>query len=167
MKFLKPYQKQPRTYSPSGEAIVEQFELEIDPVTKAEKLVKIGEVNNYELIQSYRNEANLKFLLDKLTRQGENPLDQSQDDFNINEIPLNDYTDLPDNLTEAQDVRNRLERAWYKLPLSTKLMFGNKFDNYMTGKIDKAWAKDYELQELKKKGKEDEELIKENKGAND
>lgn len=163
IKILKPYQKRETTYSPAGSGDYALHELEIDPVTKQETLKQVGMQDNYALIQSYKSEANLTNILERLTRTGE-----SLDSF-VDSGETIDYTQMPDSIVSAQKIKNSIYRKWLSFTKEQQEQWKG-FEGFVNGDFSPEYVSKLKIEALQKelkKGKNDKGNVKKDKESGD
>lgn len=161
IKILKPYQTRETTYSPHGSGDYAIYELEIDPVTKQETLKQVGSQDNYALIQSYKSEANLTNILERLTRNGESL------DSVVDSGETIDYTKMPDSIVSAQKVKNSIYRKWLSFTKEQQEQWKG-FDGFVNGEFNPEYVSKLKIKALEKelkKGKDDERDVKKDKAS--
>lgn len=112
---------------------------EYDPTYHIERkdgraqLVKDGQTNRYEKIQSYKEECMIENILAKAT------VDPTI--LNQRKGMYGDFTKMPKTLMEAQNMTLRINAEFMKLPADVRSKFGNSLDNYINSYGSTEWAK--------------------------
>lgn len=81
-------------------------------------LEKVGEVRTYDLIQSYKQETDINYLVARYTAGDTSVLAKVQGLYA-------DISDAPESLIEAQDRIKQSERIFFSLPDDVKKTVGN------------------------------------------
>lgn len=109
--------------TPCGTRFLNTYQEEISK--KGNKsLVKIGETNVYEMIQSDAESCKIENILHAVAMGDLSALQQR-------EATYCDATTMPKNLMEAQNLVIRLKDEFYKMPLEVRKEFGNNPDQYV------------------------------------
>lgn len=109
--------------TPAGTRYINTYQEEIDKKGKL-KLVKSGETNVYEIIQSHAEECKIENILHAVAMGDLNALNQR-------EATYCDATTLPKNLMEAQNLVLRMKDEFYKMPLEVRKEFDNSPEKYV------------------------------------
>lgn len=106
--FYSLLSKRPRKYAPAGSRLADDFEIQIDE--RGHKvLVKVGEHDIYEEIQSYLEETKIENILARAVAG-------DPDALNVRQGQYADITQFPTNLAEAQKTILKLGSEFEKLP---------------------------------------------------
>lgn len=137
-KIYKPYEKQKTYFSPTGHNVVNIYELSSD-INGHDILVKVGEKDNYEYIQSFAEESDINKIIKKL--------DHDPYKIEIEEIGITDISKMPENIGELNKLRKKIQKNWKEMKDEDKEIFGN-FENYMKGNIDNNYIYKKEKEKL-------------------
>lgn len=94
-------------------------------------LEKVGEVDTYEKIQSYKDECDVMAILSRYAAGDESVL--AKPGWYI------DTSKLPKTYTEYMNLMNEKREEFNKLPLSVRQAFGMNFENWMATAGEKEW----------------------------
>lgn len=123
MKFSTYYGEHPVVYSEPGTPIKEEYQLR---VTKdGEDLVKVGESNFYDYIQSHKDSVDIHKILERCALM---------DDYSIlNRMPAKfmDVTEMPKNLAEAYAAVKDAETFFERMPVEIKQKYDNDFTQFL------------------------------------
>ena len=96
-------------------------------------LEKVGEVDTYEKIQSYRDECDVMAILSRYAAGDETAL--AAPSWYI------DTSKLPSTYTEYMNMMNEQREKFDQLPLSIRNRFNNNFNEYMATAGEESWLK--------------------------
>ena len=108
----------------SGSKYLNKYQEEINEKGKL-VLVKIGETNVDEIIQSHAEEVKIENILHQVAMGDLSALQQR-------EATYVDTTTMPKNLMEAQNLVIRLKDEFYNMPLEVRKEFGNDPEIYVS-----------------------------------
>jgi hypothetical protein len=94
-------------------------------------LEKVGEVDTYEKIQSYKDECDVMAILSRYAAGDESVL--AKPGWYI------DTSRLPKTYTEYMNMMNEKREEFNQLPLSIRQAFGMNFENWMATAGEKEW----------------------------
>ena len=94
-------------------------------------LEKVGEVDTYEKIQSYKDECDVMAILSRYAAGDESVL--AKPGWYI------DTSRLPQTYTEYMNLMNEKREEFNQLPLSIRQAFGMNFENWMATAGEKEW----------------------------
>lgn len=94
-------------------------------------LEKVGEVDTYEKIQSYKDECDVMAILSRYAAGDESVL--AKPGWYI------DTSKLPQTYTEYMNLMNEKREQFNQLPLSVRQAFGMNFENWMATAGEKEW----------------------------
>lgn len=94
-------------------------------------LEKVGEVDTYEKIQSYKDECDVMAILSRYAAGDESVL--AKPGWYI------DTTKLPATYTEYMNMMNEKREEFNQLPLSIRQAFGMNFENWIATAGEKEW----------------------------
>lgn len=94
-------------------------------------LEKVGEVDTYEKIQSYKDECDVMAILSRYAAGDESVL--AKPGWYI------DTSRLPQTYTEYMNMMNEKREEFNQLPLSIRQAFGMNFENWMATAGEKEW----------------------------
>lgn len=94
-------------------------------------LEKVGEVDTYEKIQSYKDECDVMAILSRYAAGDESVL--TKPGWYI------DTTKLPATYTEYMNIMNEKREEFNQLPLSIRQAFGMNFESWMATAGEKEW----------------------------
>lgn len=94
-------------------------------------LEKVGEVDTYEKIQSYKDECDVMAILSKYAAGDESAL--AKPGWYI------DTSKLPQTYTEYMNMMNEKREQFNQLPLNIRQAFGMNFENWMATAGEKEW----------------------------
>lgn len=133
ISFVTMYGEKPDHETPTGNGM--QNEYGYDMNSKGQKvLVKTGEKNLYEEIQSYLEETKIENVL-KRVAVGD------MSDFRPQGI-YQDVTEIPNNLIEARREMLKLENMWNKLPNETKAKYDFSVETFIAEAGKESWLVD-------------------------
>lgn len=134
VRIYKPYEeeKPPAPFNNPGSMIQEQYKERYDERGVA-YLEKVGEVNIYEKIQSYRDECDIMSILSRYAAGDETVL--ATPGWYI------DTSKLPSNYTEYMNMMNEQREKFEKLPLNIRAAFGMSFEKWAATAGDESWMK--------------------------
>lgn len=118
---------------PGSGGIEPEYDYDVDSKGR-KKLVKIGEKNLYEEIQSYAESCKIENIL-KRVASGD------MTDFRPDGIYA-DSTNIPTNLNDAQKEMMKLQRYWNMQPMEIKNKYNNSVDEFIAAVGSKAWMTD-------------------------
>lgn len=96
-------------------------------------LEKVGEVDTYEKIQSYRDECDVMAILSRYAAGDETAL--AAPGWYI------DTSKLPNTYTEYMNMMNEQREKFDQLPLSIRNKFNNNFNEYMATAGEESWLR--------------------------
>lgn len=94
-------------------------------------LEKVGEVDTYEKIQSYKDECDVMAILSRYAAGDESVL--AKQGWYI------DTSKLPETYTEYMNLMNEKREEFNQLPLSIRQAFGMNFESWMATAGEKEW----------------------------
>lgn len=94
-------------------------------------LEKVGEVDTYEKIQSYKDECDVMAILSRYAAGDESVL--AKPGWYI------DTSKLPQTYTEYMNMMNEKREQFNQLPLNVRQAFGMNFENWMATAGEKEW----------------------------
>nr|DAM15700.1 MAG TPA: Scaffold protein [Microviridae sp.] len=94
-------------------------------------LEKVGEVDTYEKIQSYKDECDVMAILSRYAAGDESVL--AKPGWYI------DTSKLPQTYTEYMNMMNEKKEQFNQLPLNIRQAFGMNFENWMATAGEKEW----------------------------
>lgn len=94
-------------------------------------LEKVGEVDTYEKIQSYKDECDIMAILSRYAAGDESVL--AKPGWYI------DTSKLPKTYTEYMNLINEKQEEFNQLPLSIRQAFGMNFESWMATAGEKEW----------------------------
>lgn len=94
-------------------------------------LEKVGEVDTYEKIQSYKDECDVMAILSRYAAGDESVL--AKPGWYI------DTSKLPQTYTEYMNMMNEKREQFNQLPLNIRQAFGMNFENWMATAGEKEW----------------------------
>lgn len=94
-------------------------------------LEKVGEVDTYEKIQSYKDECDVMAILSRYAAGDESVL--AKPGWYI------DTSKLPQTYTEYMNMMNEKKEQFNKLPLNVRQAFGMNFENWMATAGEQEW----------------------------
>ena len=123
MRFATPFSKRERYYSDPGSHYRNEYEITIDK--KGHKsLHKTGEVDQWEEIQSYKEECDIGNIIARAAAGDLNALNQRKGIYA-------DITNTPRDLAEAQNNIIKLNNEFYKLPVEIREKFDNSKERFV------------------------------------
>lgn len=156
MEFYSRSKLPPKPYAPSGEQIVPTYGLKINKDGKQE-LVKNGQTNVYEKIQASREASLIYNVIERYQNGDIEALNQMQGQFG-------DFTEMPENLAEAQQMIINAEEAFNKMPTEFRKEFNHNPMEFMAGlvngKVEEILNKNKKVEEQPKQ-KTGEEILNE------
>lgn len=130
--FLSLLSKRERHFAPAGSRMADDFEVQIDE--RGHKvLVKVGEHDIYEEIQSYLEETKIENILARAAGGDVEALNQRQGIYA-------DITEFPSNLAEAQKTILRLGSEFEKLPNDIREKFDFSKEKFIQTFGSDEWA---------------------------
>lgn len=130
--FKKPYEQRNRIESEAGTKMRNTYGFELSKRGKKE-LVITGEVNDWEEIQSYRDEVDISVILSKVATGELKP--------HVDGIYA-DVSNIPNNIHEAREAMIKIENMWNKLPMDVKAKYDNDIELYIERAGSDAWLID-------------------------
>lgn len=115
----------PKEKTPEGTRFINNYQEEIDKKTGKLHLVKTGETNVYEMIQSNAEDCKIENILKRAAMGDLAALNQR-------EATYVDATTLPKNLMEAQNLALRMKDEFYKMPVEVRKEFDNSPEKYVS-----------------------------------
>lgn len=132
MKIFKPYEKEkPESKCNCCGNVMEPEYRERYDEKGHPYLVKVGEVNTYEKIQSYRDECDVMAILSRYAAGDESAL--ATPGYYI------DTTKLPKTYTEYLNMMNEQREKFDELPLEIRQRFGMNFQNWAATAGEQEW----------------------------
>lgn len=132
-RFRSAYSGSIRVNAPVGSPMQDEYGYEIN--SKGQKvLVKTGERNLYEEIQSYAEECKIENILKRVAIG-------DMSDFRPDGI-YQDISEIPNNLIEARQEMQKLENLWNKLDIDTKRKYNFDVNEFMAQAGKEAWLID-------------------------
>lgn len=130
--FISLLTKRERHFSPAGSRMADDFEVQIDE--RGHKvLLKVGEHNIYEEIQSYLEETKIENILARAAAGDLEVLNQRQGLYA-------DITEFPSNLAEAQKTILKLGSEFEKLPNEIRHKFDFSKEKFIQTFGSEEWA---------------------------
>lgn len=123
-KFPTLWTDHKRIHVSSGNRMKDEMQLRV--VDGYEKLVKVGESDLYEEIQSHRDSVDINKILERCLNTG---------DFSVlNVMPSRfmDTTSMPKTLAEAHSMIKDAENYFNKLPVEIKNQYNNSFVEFVS-----------------------------------
>lgn len=135
-------------YTPHGKKIQPEYTMGIEKGKK--KLIKTGTTNIYEKIQQFKDECDIKNILNRI----------ANGDYSMlrNGGQYGDFSNLPKSLNELQAFNKEAEMNFMKLPKEVRNEFDNDYGTFCY-EIEKGTAKS----KLNKYFKVEENKVEENK----
>lgn len=130
--FISLLTKRERHYAPSGSRMADDFEIQIDE-RGHKKLVKTGEHDIYEEIQSYLEETKIENILARAAAGDIDALNQRQGTYA-------DIADFPQTLGEAQKTILKLGKEFEKLPNEIREKFDFSKEKFVQEFGSPEWA---------------------------
>lgn len=132
MKIFKPYEKEKPEARPNcaGNIIEPEYKERYDEKGHP-YLVKVGEVNTYEKIQSFREQCDVMAILSRFAAGDESAL--ATPGYYI------DTTKLPKTYTEYLNMMNEQREKFDQLPLEIRQKFGMNFQNWAATAGEADW----------------------------
>lgn len=124
MKFKTYYDKKEVIYTEPGSGMKDEYQLRV--TEDGENLVKIGESNLYEYIQSHKESVDIHKILERCALL---------DDYSIlNRMPARfmDVSEMPTTLAGAYAAIKDAEAFFDKMPLSVKQAYDNDFTEFLS-----------------------------------
>lgn len=126
-----------RKFSSSGEEFHPTYELQVDENGVTE-LKKIGKINTYEQIQSWKDSCDLKTILRRFANGDVNALSSK--------VPMfGDFSSVPSSLAEYHSQLLQAEEVFSKLPAEIRSEFNNSasqfFVSYGSPKFNTVFSK--------------------------
>lgn len=134
MKIFKPYEDEKPESKPNepGNIMEPQYKERYDENGKA-YLEKVGEVNTYEKIQSYRDECDVMSILSRYAAGDQTAL--ARPGYYI------DTSKLPQTYTEWLNLMNEKREQFDALPLEVKKAFDMSFETWAANAGEEEWLK--------------------------
>lgn len=134
VRIFKPYEdeKPPAPFNNPGNIMEPQYKERYDNKGVA-YLEKVGEVNVYEKIQSYRDECDIMSILSRYAAGDETVL--ATPGWYI------DTSKLPTSYTEYMNLMNEQREKFEKLPLNIRAAFGMSFEKWAATAGEESWMK--------------------------
>lgn len=132
MKIFKPYEKEKPEAKPNccGNVMEPEYRERYDEHGHP-YLEKVGEVNTYEKIQSYRDQCDVMAILSRYAAGDESAL--ATPGYYI------DTTKLPKTYTEYLNMMNEQREKFDQLPLEIRQKFGMNFQNWAATAGETEW----------------------------
>lgn len=131
--FRTAYTGRERNTTETGRPMADLYEHQID--NKGVKLlVKVGETNLYEKIQSHIEETNISNIIARVT-QGDTSM------LRANGVYA-DLTALPKNMLEARQAMQMMENVWKSLDNEIKKKYNFSVDEFIAASNTKEWLVD-------------------------
>lgn len=133
MKIFKPYEDEKPQSRPNnaGNTLEAEYRERYDEDGKP-YLEKVGEVNTYEKIQSYRDECDIMSILSRYAAGDASAL--ATPGYYI------DTTKLPKTYTEYLNMMNEQRDKFEQLPLEIREKFGHSFEQWAATAGEKEWC---------------------------
>lgn len=139
MKIWKPYEKKPIGTTENGKKTQTEYQWKYNN-NGTKELVKVGEKNIYDEIQTYKEDVDLVTIINRL-----GGIEQLQ------ALPAKgvyqDLTQMPRNLYEAVELQEQAHKSFDKLPTQIKEAFNNDPLQFMaqigTDKFKQVYEKFY------------------------
>lgn len=133
MKIFKPYEKEKPESRPNnaGNTLEAQYRERYDENGQP-YLEKVGEVNTYEKIQSYREECDVMSILSRYAAGDTAAL--ATPGYYI------DTTKLPKTYTEYLNMMSEQRDKFEQLPLEIREKFGHSFEQWAATAGEKEWC---------------------------
>lgn len=136
LMFKTAYGKRENLYTPSGTELENEYGYEINK--KGQKvLVKTGETNLHEKIQSYAEETKIENIM-RAAAAGDNS------HFMANGIYA-DIAEMPKTLIEAKQQIQKLENLWNEVPQEIKNKYNNDVEEFIGASDTNQWLEDMGL----------------------
>lgn len=134
VRIYKPYEdeKPPAPFNNPGNIMEPQYKERYDDRGVA-YLEKVGEVNIYEKIQSYRDECDVMSILSRYAAGDETVL--ATPGWYI------DTSKMPKSYTEYMNLMNEQREKFEKLPLNIRAAFGMSFEKWAATAGEESWMK--------------------------
>ena len=134
VRIFKPYEdeKPPAEFNNPGNIMEPQYKERYDERGVA-YLEKVGEVNVYEKIQSYRDECDVMSILSRYAAGDETVL--ATPGWYI------DTSKLPNTYTEYMNMMNEQREKFENLPLNIRAAFGMSFEKWAATAGEESWMK--------------------------
>lgn len=123
MKFVSMFSEKKIVYSEPGSRIKDEFQLRI--TENGKDLVKTGESNLYEYIQSHKDSVDIHKILERCALL---------DDYSIlNRMPAQfmDVTYMPKTLAEAYSAIKDAENFFERMPIEIKQSYDSDFTQFL------------------------------------
>jgi hypothetical protein len=134
VKIFKPYEEEKPEARPTEPGNIMEPEYKERYDEKGEPyLEKVGEVNTYEKIQSYRDECDVMAILSRYAAGDESVL--AMPGYYI------DTTKLPQTYTEYLNMMNEQREKFDALPLEVRAKFGMNFTTWAATAGEEEWLK--------------------------
>lgn len=130
--FISLLTKRERHFAPAGSRMADDFEIQIDEQGH-KKLVKVGEHDIYEEIQSYLEETKIENILARASAGDLDALNQRQGTYA-------DIADFPQTLGEAQKAILKLGTEFEKLPNEIREKFDFSKEKFIQEFGSPEWA---------------------------
>lgn len=134
IKIFKPYEKEKpvRKDNCAGSITENQYAERYDERGVA-YLEKVGEINTYEKIQSYKDECDVMSILSRYAAGDETVL--------ANPGWYIDTSKMPATYTEYLNMMNEQREKFETLPLEIRQKFNNNFNEYMATAGEESWLR--------------------------
>lgn len=134
VRIFKPYEdeKPHASFNDPGNIMEPQYKERYNEQGVA-YLEKIGEVNTYEKIQSYRDECDIMSILSRYAAGDQTVL--ATPGWYI------DTSKLPSSYTEFMNLMNEQREKFESLPLNIRAAFGMSFEKWAASAGDESWMK--------------------------
>lgn len=137
--FKTAYSEKERVIAPAGSEIEDIYEYQIDNKGR-KKLVKTGEKNIYEEIQSHLESTKIENVLARVAVG-------DYSDFRPDGIYA-DVSEIPNNLVQAKQEMQKIENLWNTLPNDVKSKYNFDVNQFMAEAGTEAWMIDAGLLNL-------------------
>lgn len=126
--------------SPTGDNVRFSYRWEIDTATGEKRLVKDGETNISEEINSYLEETKIENIV---RRAAFDPSVLERFGFHEDDLrgDVVDVTLMPGTLAEAQNQMIQLEQMFHKLPPEKRALFDNDYTKFINAYGSEPWMK--------------------------
>lgn len=138
-RFRSSFSGSKRFYNKSGTGIVNEYGYDVDN-TGRKILVKTGEKNLFEEIQSHSEECKIDNIL-KRAQLGD------MSGFRTETAAYADITETPKSMVEAKAQMAKVENLWNKLPAETKKKYNWSVEEFIANAGNEAWLENMGLKQ--------------------
>lgn len=124
MEFRTQFDECPDVYSNPGSMIKEERGPELDKYGN-KVIVRKGEINLYQYIQSWRDTCDINILMAKFVNGDKTALMQKVGAYL-------DISDIPDNFNDMLNLTTKAQSVFDQLPIEIKQQFGNNVNNFLS-----------------------------------